>query len=117
MLPRKLEFAFIIFLDLDFDFDRDFLFLLDLFFLILETDVRIFLVELRLWSLIYLFKCSMFSFILRPLLFPLLTKLMELLKDLIDLGLYFRLFLESSALIILLEGKLLPIDLADKTEI
>jgi hypothetical protein len=42
---------------------------------------------------------------------------MELLKDLIDLGLYFRLFLESSALIILLEGKLLPIDLADKTEI
>jgi len=59
----------------------------------------------------------MFSFILRPLLFPLLTKLMELLKDLMDFGLNFRLFLESSAFMILLEGKLLPMDLADNTEI
>lgn len=60
----------------------------------------------------------MFSFILFLLPLPLLTKLIELLKDLIDdLGLYFLLFLESSAFMILFEGKLLPIDLADKTEI
>lgn len=112
MLPRKLELMPPIFRD----FDRDFLFLFDLCFFVLETDVRIFFVELRLWSLIYLFKFSMFSFILRPVLFPLLTKLIELLKDLFDFCLYFRLFLESSALIIRLEGKLDPMDLADNTE-
>lgn len=48
MLPKKLEFTLFNFRDFDLDLDRDFNFLPDLFFLILEIEVLIFLLELRL---------------------------------------------------------------------